>query len=260
MEELLSGVAYLHSLGIVHRDLKPGNVLVTEKGKVKISDMGLSKRLDGDQSSFDTLSAGTSGWRAPELILGERCTRAVDLFAVGCIFYYILTNGHHVFGERMMRDANIVRDLRCDSLLDDYPEARDLVQSLVRRLPKQRLEAHQALAHPFFWDHAKSLRFLLDCSDRVENELASSPLVVALEEKASVVFASRWDLVLDGSFIATLLERRKYNYNSLRDLLRAVRNKKNHFRELPEEVQQLVGNVPDGYMRYFRTKFPSIVL
>jgi len=53
---------------------------------------------------------------------------------------------------------------------------------------------------------------------------------------------------------ATLLERRKYTYTSLRDLLRAIRNKKNHFRELPPEVRELMGcsDGYDGYMRYFR--------
>jgi len=52
----------------------------------------------------------------------------------------------------------------------------------------------------------------------------------------------------------TLLERRKYTYTSLRDLLRAIRNKKNHFRELPDEVRELMGcsDGYDGYMRYFR--------
>jgi serine/threonine protein kinase len=68
--DLVNGVAFLHSLGIVHRDLKPGNTLLTADGRLKISDMGLSKRLDADQSSFETVSAGTAGWRAPELILG----------------------------------------------------------------------------------------------------------------------------------------------------------------------------------------------
>ena len=44
------------------------------------------------------------------------------------------------------------------------------------------------------------------------------------------VFPQPWNEGLDGAFIATLLERRKYTYTSLRDLLRAIRNKKNHFR------------------------------
>eukprot|EP00293_Proteomonas_sulcata_P020599 CAMPEP_0184300394 /NCGR_PEP_ID=MMETSP1049-20130417/10813_1 /TAXON_ID=77928 /ORGANISM="Proteomonas sulcata, Strain CCMP704" /LENGTH=285 /DNA_ID=CAMNT_0026611099 /DNA_START=74 /DNA_END=931 /DNA_ORIENTATION=+ len=258
--ELLGGVAYLHSLGIVHRDLKPGNVLLSIEGNIKISDMGLSKRLDKEQSSFETLSAGTIGWRAPELILGERCTKAVDIFAVGCIMHYLLTGGHHVFGERMMRDANIVRDQPDTSRLAQHPEARDLVLQLVRREPKQRPTAAQALCHPFFWSQDKCLRFLLDCSDRVENETPTSDLVVSMDKHGAEVFAGRWDAHLDPAFIATLLERRKYNYSSLRDLLRAIRNKKNHFRELPQDVQTMIGTVPDGYMQHFRQKFPCIVL
>ncbi len=44
--DLVSGVSFLHALGIVHRDLKPLNILVTQAGQLKISDMGLSKRLE----------------------------------------------------------------------------------------------------------------------------------------------------------------------------------------------------------------------
>jgi len=46
-----------------------------------------------------------------------------------------------------------------------------------------------------------------------------------------------------GSLTSTFI---RYNYNSLRDLLRAIRNKKNHFREMPLEVQELLGSVPEG--------------
>lgn len=41
----------------------------------------------------------------------------------------------------------------------------------------------------------------------------------------------------------------RYDYSCLRDLLRVVRNKRNHFREMPENLQQLMGPVPDGYYR-----------
>ena len=67
LADVVEGVGFLHGLGIAHRDLKPLNILVTENSRLKISDMGLSKRLEGEQSSFETL-AGTWGWRAPEQV------------------------------------------------------------------------------------------------------------------------------------------------------------------------------------------------
>jgi serine/threonine-protein kinase/endoribonuclease IRE1 len=58
MKDVVSGLAHLHSIGVVHRDIKPHNILVTKQGRAKLSDMGISKRLIDDQSSFDTYGAG----------------------------------------------------------------------------------------------------------------------------------------------------------------------------------------------------------
>lgn len=46
----------------------------------------------------------------------------------------------------------------------------------------------------------------------------------------------------------------------MRDLLRAVRNKKHHFRELPAEVRQALGRVPDSFVQYFTERFPRLLL
>jgi serine/threonine protein kinase len=53
-----SGLAFLHERGIVHRDLKPQNVLLTDGGRAKVSDMGLCKRLGADQASFESPGPG----------------------------------------------------------------------------------------------------------------------------------------------------------------------------------------------------------
>ncbi|KAF5826524.1 kinase-like domain-containing protein, partial [Dunaliella salina] len=58
MLEIVQGLASLHDRGIVHRDLKPHNVLITDTGRAKLSDMGLSKQLLAEQHSFESLGAG----------------------------------------------------------------------------------------------------------------------------------------------------------------------------------------------------------
>jgi len=158
LQEIMLGLEHLHSIKLVHRDLKPANILIAPTRKALLSDFGLSKKLADDQSSFHaTVQSGTIGWRAPECILndevirmkgsnnelgaivkGVKITKAIDIFAAGCIFYYVLTGGLHPFGNRMQREINIVQN-KCDlSGLSCDPVALDLVSRMISRDPKKR--------------------------------------------------------------------------------------------------------------------------
>ena len=53
--------------------------------RLKISDMGLARKLEQDQSSFETVAGGSFGWRASEQILGKKCNKSVDVFTIGCL-------------------------------------------------------------------------------------------------------------------------------------------------------------------------------
>ena len=57
-----------------------------------------------------------------------------------------------------------------------------------------------------------------------------------------------------------LYKYRKYKSDSVRDLLRAMRNKRHHYRELPEDLKTTLGDIPDGYMNYFSVRFPRLLL
>ena len=60
LEDMAQGLTSLHARGIVHRDLKPQNVLITDSGRGKLSDMGMCKRLIPNQSTFITSGAGVA--------------------------------------------------------------------------------------------------------------------------------------------------------------------------------------------------------
>lgn len=86
------------------------------------------------------------------------------------------------------------------------------------------------------------LSFLRDTSDRVELEdRETDPLLLkALESTAPLALGAKWDEKMESSFLDNIGRYRRYKYDSVRDLLRAMRNKLNHYRELPTEMQVLV--------------------
>jgi Tol biopolymer transport system component len=93
--QLLAGVAALHAGGIIHRDLKPNNVML-ETGSsgqhVSIMDFGLARPQESEHTLFGSgVIAGTPGYMAPEMLRGERPTKATDLFALGIVLHQVLT-------------------------------------------------------------------------------------------------------------------------------------------------------------------------
>lgn len=83
------------------------------------------------------------------------------------------------------------------------------------------------------------LSFLREASDRVELEDrdTTSDLLNALESTAPVALGAKWDEKMEPAFITNIGRYRRYKFDSVRDLLRVLRNKLNHYRELPQEIQ-----------------------
>lgn len=309
LHQLASGLHYLHSLKIVHRDLKPQNILVADlKKSVKgsfvssirllISDFGLCKKLDADQSSFrattQNAALGTSGWRAPELLLqhdlleispdtissinssishsmpnsnGKRLTKAIDIFSLGCVFFYILTKGSHPFGDRYLREGNIIKgeyDLSPlkSNFSGSHYEVSHLISSMINHNPKLRPDTSTILKHPYFWPMSKKLDFLLKVSDRFEIEKRDPPseLLLQLESISLNVHQGNWHEKFDNEFMDNLGKYRKYQPEKLMDLLRAIRNKYHHFNDMPVTLQQQMCPLPNGFYKYFSEKFPNLLM
>lgn len=268
--DIAQGVNAVHSRGIVHRDLKPHNVLLNSSGRAKLSDMGLSKKLVDNQASFETLGAGGSpGWQAPEQLIARtggnvRLTASVDIFSSGMLIFYCLTGGKHPYGKSFDRDGAIMKDAKDLTPLARTPCALNLVSAMLSKDAEDRPTSEEVLEHPMWWSAHERLQFLTDFSDRIET-LNRSKFAADYHELESLTQwavggdGQWWDR-LDPLLVENLLKLRKYDTRSLRTLLRVLRNKHVHYRELPKEVQKSLGDVPEGFLGYFEERYPNLVM
>jgi serine/threonine-protein kinase/endoribonuclease IRE1 len=137
------------------------------------------------------------------------------------------------------------------------------VKACIDADPSKRPSATEILAHPMWWDAEKKLQFLIDASDRVELEdrMSDRSLLRAFETRAkSSIACDDWTKKLDAALLENLGRYREYDGTSLRDLLRVIRNKANHYRELPPKLQRTLGSYPDGLWRYVSIRFPALLL
>jgi cell division cycle 2-like protein len=90
MLQLLSAIDFLHSNWIVHRDLKTSNLLMNNRGQVKVADFGLARSFGSPLGRMTQLVV-TLWYRAPELLMGEtKYNSAIDIWSIGCIFAELL--------------------------------------------------------------------------------------------------------------------------------------------------------------------------
>jgi serine/threonine-protein kinase len=163
--DIAEGLAYAHNacdhngqpLEIVHRDISPHNVLMTRYGEVKLVDFGLAKASSHLTDEDEDIVKGKFGYLAPEVTLGQKADRRVDIFAAGILLWEMLTGRRLFLGEtdvetfKQVRAAEIPdpRQFRND-INDDvmhiiyralardpaqrYPQADDLARDLSRAL------------------------------------------------------------------------------------------------------------------------------
>lgn len=154
INDILSGLEYLHSMRVCHRDIKPENLLLDGSDNVKLSDFGVSTMYEGEDDTVK-VTAGTPAFLAPEACTGEKYSgRMADIWAVG-VTLFIFTFGYLPFnGDSYME---MYKSIQNDPLLfpdeDESTEVSAELKNLIKRMlekdAKNRIRLPDIKNHPW---------------------------------------------------------------------------------------------------------------
>ena len=145
VKQLASAIDFAHQQSILHRDIKPENIIITANEQIKLLDFGLASEIRSTvlkkSTTLDALaSAGTRVYMAPEQFLGRPATKAVDYYALGVLFYE-LVSGHLPFDSN---DVGILRDAVCNvdvEKLEELNKAQN--QIIIKALAKKPTDRYK---------------------------------------------------------------------------------------------------------------------
>ena len=156
MYQIFSAINYCHNMNIIHRDLKPENILIVDRNKngyprVKICDFGTSLMVE--KGGVQKKLVGSSYYIAPE-VLKKHYNQKCDIWSCGVILYILLSGKPPFEGEddnEIMANVTIGQyDLNCAPFNRISKSAKDLIKKLLVMDINKRINAHDALNHPWF--------------------------------------------------------------------------------------------------------------
>ncbi|KAL6484065.1 hypothetical protein MHYP_G00089380 [Metynnis hypsauchen] len=206
--QILRAISFCHQHNIIHRDIKPENVLVSQQGVVKLCDFGFARTMAAPGEVYTDYVA-TRWYRAPELLVGDtKYDKAVDVWAVGCLFVEMVSGVplfpgesdidqlYHIircigsltprqqdvfYRNPLFSGVRLPEPTEREPLHSRFPQltgtTADLTQKCLQMDPERRAQSSQLLHHDFFTRDDFHIRFSLGSASKTPKNLKENPKV-----------------------------------------------------------------------------------
>ncbi|XP_061108156.1 cyclin-dependent kinase-like 2 [Conger conger] len=204
--QILRAIKFCHQHNIIHRDIKPENILVSQCGVVKLCDFGFARTMAAPGEVYTDYVA-TRWYRAPELLVGDtKYGKAVDVWAIGCLFMEMLTGDplfpgdsdidqlYHImrcFGNLTPRHqelfyknpvfagVSLPEITEKEPMEKRFPKLSSAVSDLTKKClqidPDKRPSCSDLLQHEFFIKDGFPARFTQELNSKIQKDLHDNP-------------------------------------------------------------------------------------
>ena len=176
---ILSALQHAHQAGIIHRDIKPQNILVNQKGYIKVSDFGIAHMVGTNTATLangDNSVMGSVHYFSPEQARGETAATASDLYSVGVVLYEMLTGSVPFNGDTPVSIALQHVQARPRPIRELVPQVSSSIESVVMK----SLEKDPSMRYRTALEMAQALKIALQFP---EKEVTHDTPVIAVQPK-----------------------------------------------------------------------------
>lgn len=276
---LLRGLRHLHNSNITHGNLSCQNILINITNNFKYNEQGINIVLSdfkhskmfksipniGENYQSSVRIAKKDYFNVTKKKLNDfEKAKTEDIFQYGIMAFYIMSNGNGQ-NDNCYWDYDTCKNKIWSLCAENFVnksyqwELVDLLSQCLHHDQKYRASAESLSKHPLFWDNTKKTLFITDVSNKLEGLPQRNDLILSLERSAPRTIRGNWMNVISKELIDDFVSYRSYSGSSCRDLLRVIRNKKNHFAASSPQVLQLF-QTPDELTKYFVTQFPLLII